>query len=431
MAKKHILIAAGAASALLLAGCSSGGSGGSPSSAEPSGTITFLTHRTDLVKDGTMAKYVAEFNKLHPQVTVSVEGYTDEKTVVTRLSTGDYGDALDIPSAVTSDQLSEFFAPYGNTSDLASTYRFLASDSYKGIQYGLSGFGSASGIVYNKAVWKAAGVTSLPTTPDQFIADLKLIKSNTTAIPYYTNYKDGWPLGKWQGLEGYTNNLNVRADMVKNSAPWTQGTEQYTTDSLLYNVVHDGLSEPDPTTTSWEGSKTLLATGQIATAVLGSWAIVQFQQAATTAGADPTNIGFMPMPYQVDGKFHSSISGDVNVGVSLHSKNQNAAFAWAKWFVGQSSYAADSGSLSSLVGAPNPDTLKDFTDSGVQFVEVKPFPDPALESKIEAASSIDLFSNIYRQKLVDVARGAASGDMSSYFADLNKAWGAALTSVAG
>ena len=428
MAKKHIVIAAVAASALLLAGCSS--SGGASTSAAPSGEITVLTNRTDLVKDKTFAGYTAAFEKLYPNVTVKVEGITDyEGQVTTRLSTKNYGDVLGIPSSVTPNQLPQFFEPLGDTTKLKDQYRFLNDKSFNGKQYGLPTFGNANGILYNKRIWKEAGVTSLPKTPDEFIADLKLIKSKTSAIPYYTNYKDGWPLNQWQGNQGFSGNTNVVAERDKNSAPWTSGTEQYTTDALLYTVVHDGLSEPDPTTTAWEGSKTLLATGGVASAVLGSWSIVQFQQAAKDAGADPADIGFMPMPYQTDGKFHSTVGGDVNVAVNVNSKNKPAALAWVDWFTTKSTYAADSGALSSMVGSANPSTLQDFTDANVQYVELNPSENPKLDSDIYNKAQIDLFGAVYRQKLVDIARGAASGDMNSYFADLNKQWGDALASV--
>ncbi|RFA23231.1 hypothetical protein B7R25_02280 [Subtercola boreus] len=427
MAKKHIAIAGVAISALLLAGCSANNQS---TDGKPSGEITVLTNRTDLIKDKTFDGYTAAFEKLYPDVTVKVQGITDyENEVTTRLSTKNYGDVLGIPASVTPDQLPQFFEPLGDTAQLKDKYRFLNDKSFDGKQYGLPTFGNANGIVYNKRVWKEAGVTSLPTTPDEFIADLKLIKSKTDAIPYYTNYKDGWPLGSWQGQQGFSNDANVVSDRDTNRAPWSAGSEQYTTDALLYNVVHDGLSEPDPTTTAWEGSKGMLATGQVASAVLGSWAIVQFQQAAKDAGADPADIGFMPMPYQVDGKFHSTIGGDINVAVNVNSKNKPAARAWVDWFTTQSTFAADSGALSSVVGSPNPSTLQDFTDADVQYVELNAADKPSLDSDIYNKAQIDLFGMLYRQKLIDIARGAADGDMNSYFADLNKQWADAIDSV--
>jgi len=42
-----------------------------------------------------------------------------------------------------------------------------------------------------------------------------------------------------------------------------------------------------------------------------------------------------------------------------------------------------------------------------------------------------LYGPIYRQKLIDIARGAADGDKDSYFAELNERWGASVEKLAG
>ena len=55
------------------------------------------------------------------------------------------------------------------------------ADQWKadGLCYGVGYMGNAQGILYNKAVFEKAGITELPKTPDEFIADLQLIKDNT------------------------------------------------------------------------------------------------------------------------------------------------------------------------------------------------------------------------------------------------------------
>ena len=63
--------------------------------------------------------------------------------------------------------------------------------------YGIPSTANAQGIVYNKAVFEEAGITELPTTPDEFLEDLQLIKDNTDAIPMYTNFAAGWTMGAW------------------------------------------------------------------------------------------------------------------------------------------------------------------------------------------------------------------------------------------
>lgn len=58
--------------------------------------------------------------------------------------------------------------------------------------YGIPSTGNAQGIVYNKKVFEAAGITTLPKTPDEFLDDLQKIKDYDPSIdPLYTNYAAG------------------------------------------------------------------------------------------------------------------------------------------------------------------------------------------------------------------------------------------------
>src|SRR5690349_18639660 len=91
-----------------------------------SGTITVLSHRTDLDKDGTLAKYSAEFKKLYPNVTVNWETITYYAgEVTTRLNTKDSGDVLNIPPTLSADKFSNFFTVLGTVDGLGKKYNFV------------------------------------------------------------------------------------------------------------------------------------------------------------------------------------------------------------------------------------------------------------------------------------------------------------------
>ncbi len=427
MAKRHLIGFAGlAASAVVLSGCSGGTPAGGDD--EIAGTITVITQRTDIV-DTVFQDYKAEFEEKYPDVTVEFEAITDyEGEIPIRMNTDDYGDVLLIPNSVKPDQLGDFFEPLGSVEELSEKYRFMTEEAYDGQAYGIAITGNAQGLVYNKKVWEEAGVEDFPTTPEEFIEDLKAIDENTDAIPYYTNYSDGWPLSQWDGNRGAMGDPDYANENVAYSdTPWAEDEWHGISDGLLFDIVAEGLSEPDPLTTNWEESKALLGTGQVATMLLGSWSITQMQQAAEEAGASADDIGYMPFPYQVDGQFYSQIGGDYKNAININSENKAAARAWIEWFAEESGYAFDEGGLSPLVDGPAPTTLSDFEEAGVQFVEMT----PALEGKesyeadVVAASEIDIYGATYRQEMVDIARGAADGDKESFFADLNERWAAA------
>jgi len=412
----------------LTAGCGSSGSGAAPgggSAGVPSGAITVLTNRTDLV--GTTFKdYKKTFEAKYPKVTVTFQGITDyEGEVRTRMNTKDYGDVLLIPNSVASSNLKDFFEPLGTVAKLGEKYRFVNEQALNGTVYGLATFGNAQGIVYNKKVFAEAGITALPKSTAEFITDLQAVKAKTKAVPLYTNYKDGWPLTWPQSLLGaFTGDPNAVVAMSKSDAPWTAGQEKYTADSLLYDIAAKGLIEKDPTTTNWENSKNLIATGKIATMVLGSWAIQQMKDAATTAKTSPADIGFMPVPAQVNGKFQSPVAGDYKMGININSTHKAAARAWIDWMLNDSGYYKASGALPTLKATPL--SLKDFEATDVQYVEM--VPSPTL-SVIDKGAEVGVGQPDYYRRLVDSARGALGQSKKQIFDDLNSKWAAARAQV--
>lgn len=423
----------GAAAALALtAGCTGGASsddGDSPGdfSGDVQGSITVLTNRTDLV-DTALPAYAKKFEAKFPGTKVTFQGVTNyDDDVTTQLSGGDYGDVLMIPASVAIDQYGEFFEPLGTVADLKTKYRFVDQGAFGGQAYGLSLGGIAKGFVINKRIWAQAGITAPPVTPQAFLAGLHAVATRTSAVPYYTNYKDGWPLSEWNNHRAVLADPKINDTFPADANPWQPGKIQYITDGLLFDIVNQKLSEKDPLTTNWESSKPMLATGKVASMLLGSWAVPQMQAAVPSNAAD---VGFWPFPYQSGAKFHAAIDGDKLAAVSKNSKNKATAKAWLDWFVNDSGFAADQQAIPPALSQPLPAALKAFTATGVELVEVPAATTNAgKEDDIIKESEIDLKGDIYRQKLVDIARGAAKGTEDSYFAELNKRWSKARAEV--
>jgi ABC-type glycerol-3-phosphate transport system substrate-binding protein len=437
MAKKALAGIGLLATAAAISGCAGGGGAGSADNTidgEVAGDIKVVTWRTDLVEDGTFEKYAEAFNEEYPDVNVTFEGITDYAgEMQTRMSTTNYGDVIGIP-AIQPSQFEQFLEPLGDTSSFEDTYRFLPAASYDGTQYGIAFGGNANGVVYNKRVFDEAGVTELPTTEDEWLEALQQVKDNTDAIPLYTNYKDGWPLTQSFGNLGVvTNDPDAPMTMAEDPAPWTEGTDMYAIDSLLYESVAAGLTEDDPLTTNWEQSKVDLGTGKIAAMTLGSWAISQMQAAAEDNGASADDIGFMAFPANVDGTQYAVVGGDYNLAVSRHSDAKAAAWAWIQWVVEDSGYTEAQGMISPVLAKDLPENLQGFAEAGVELMEINPAPagKEGLINDIANDSQIDLYGPLYRQKLVDIARGAADGDKDGYFAELNERWGASVDKLAG
>jgi hypothetical protein len=100
------------------------------------------------------------------------------------------------------------------------------------------------------------------------------------------------------------------------------------------------------------------------------------------------------------------------------------------WMVDESGFAADQQAIPPALAQQMPAVIEDFQNTGVVLLDLPAATKNAgKEDEIIKEAEIDLTGNIYRQKLVDIARGAADGSRQSSFDDLNRRWGAAQAKV--
>lgn len=455
MKKAIALTLAAAMSASLLAGCGGSQNGGSQTAegAESSlpayneltvGTdytdlkadLKFITHRTDLVDDGTFAGYVAEFQKMYPNITISYEGITDyANDMTTRLTSNDWGDICMIPTTIPLPELSDYFYAMCDLSAIENDYNFADNRAYNGKVYGIPSTGNAQGIVYNKAVFEAAGITELPTTPTEFLDALQQIKDyDSSIIPLYTNYAAGWTMSAWDAYIG--GGATGDADWMNVTMPQTHdafakgvptGDEEsgpYAVYNILYEAVKRGLTESDPTTTDWEGSKPMMNNGQIATMVLGSWAIIQMQD----AGPNADDIGYMPFPISVDGVQYASAGADYCYGINANSSDDNkiAAMLYIKWLSESSNFAYDQGGIPVLKSQEYPETLVAF--DGIELVPDNAAPTELADLATNVQRDAELTLNADETHVKRVIEAAINGDetLDDIVADWNAAWNDAV-----
>lgn len=402
------------------------GCGSSSSSASSDKiTLTILTNRTDVAATLLNKTYRAAYLKIHPNVTLKFESdVAYDKDTETRLTSKNYGDVLLIPGIINKSEEPNFFVPLGKEKDLSKKYYGLTGtgDQFGGTVYGIPTEMNVSGMVYNKKVFKDAGITTTPTTEDEFIKDMQLIKTKTTAIPYYTNYKDGWPLTQWEpdvtsvaGSESYYN-----VDMVNDDSPFSAGKPEYITYNLMYNLVKNKLVEPDPTTSDWDKSKTMMAQGKIGAMELGCWAIGQIQSQAT----NKDDIGYMPFPNQVNGKSYTNMSADYMLAISKYSKNIEASKEFVTWYVEKSGYSTYNGTINTLKSAPIPQVLSSFKTLGVTYLipTASKSGQADWSNKIDKAGQVGLATADFRQKIIESALGSTSETYDQIMNEENVKW---------
>jgi ABC-type glycerol-3-phosphate transport system substrate-binding protein len=375
-------------------------------------TLQFKTHRTDIV-DTIFPGYIADFQKMYPNIKIVYESITDyAETMTTRISTPRWGEICMIPTTIPLTELGNYFQPLGSVDVLSQTYNFADNRASGGLTYGISSTNNVQGIVYNKRIFQQAGVTSIPKTPDEFLAALQRIKDNTGAVPLYTNFSAGWTMGSWDAYIGgsATGDPNYMNQVLPHASnPFADrgdGTGPYAVYYVLYEAIRRGLVEDDPSTTDWEGSKGMINRGEIASMVLGSWSIVQMQD----GGPNPQDIGYMSFPITVKGKQYAASGPDYCYGVNVNASRDAkiAAMLYIKYLVERSNFDYDQGGVPTVKGHPLPATLAAF--DGIEMVA----DNPALPGEEDLLTNINVDSeiglNMTNQHVIDVVEAAIRGN---------------------
>ncbi len=394
-------------------------------------TLKVLTHRTDRIEDGSLAEMTKAFEDKY-NCTVEYQGFTDYASdVSTMMNTADYGDVLMIPDTVKIMDLGNFFEPLGTLEELDQKYYWADKKAYGGEVYGIAHLGTiAGGICYNKKVWADAGITSLPTTPQEFIDDLKLIRDNTDAIPYYTNYADAsWTLVQWASLVNSASGSSTYENDILTSKRdlFVEGDAYYEVYKMMFDVFSDPtLHEEDPMTTDWEGCKAAINNGKIATMVMGSWAVSQFKE----AGDNPDDIGYMPGPFSTNGKQYAESAPDYCMGVNKNSPDDVKALGkkYITWFVEESGFAQKEGSICALKGSPMPDYLADFENCELFITAAAPEGLTGVWDAINNDSEVGTWQGDADNFKIKMAEAAFAGQGEDAFkqivSDTNAKWNA-------
>ena len=392
--------------------------------------LKILTHRTDIV-DTVFADYIKKFQEIYPNISIEYEANTDyANNILIRLTTQDWGQICMIPTSIDVDDLATYFEPLGDTETLLQKYMFADNKKYDGVTYGIASTGNAQGIVYNKKVFEEAGVTDIPTTPDEFLSALQKVKDNTDAIPMYSNFNAGWTMTAWDAYlggsaTGDADFMNVKLPHMKDPFSKKEDmTGPYAIYYILYEATARGLIEEDPTTSDWEGCKAMINNGEIGTMVLGSWAVTQMQE----AGPNADDIGYMPFPItQADGKMYASAGADYCYGINAHATPEEklAAKLYIKWLTEESNFSYDQGGIPIVKGEEYPAVLDAF--NGIELVVDSPaLPgEETLFTDINNESELGLnVDNIPVSNILEAAL-TKSKTLDEIMAEWNQKWTAA------
>ncbi|MNH71292.1 Multiple sugar-binding protein precursor [compost metagenome] len=423
MKKWRGLTAAVLLSTVVFTGCTNEGSelthtdAAAKASSGVQGDITFITHRSDLLDNGTFDKYEKEFKKKYPAVgdvkIVSLKDYQTDIRV--RILSNNYGDALILPNGFEQKNFPEFFEPLDDMGLFENLYygnAQMQADKHYAITVGVS----ATGLVYNKKAFNKAGITSPPKTLQEFYEVCEKLKQ-AGITPVNLNYGSGWTLSQWGAMmvpvmNGRSNALNF---MINSKAPFQKDNEIGQAMNIVHTLVDKGYVEKDLYTDHWEDSKLSFAQGKSAMFYIGNWIIPQILDAGKNGGIKPEDIGFMPFPVSTTDNMNATLSSDAWYVVNKNSENKETAKAWIKFLVEDSSIADDTGFIPTLrTRHSNLPQLQEFMSYKPNLIE-----DVGMDEAyytIAGKAGFDIWDTGFVQK------AAIAPDMRTFFSGWNAKW---------
>lgn len=322
-------------SAVMLTGILTGCTSKNESTEEIGGVIKVVTGVTD--KDDLFAKIEEEFKAKYPKVEdVIFESSTDyDKYIQTRMNSTDYGDVLFVPFSMNGNpsEYENYFESLGTVDELSKKYIDVLEADYNGNVYGLPVAINTLGIVYNEDVLKKAGVEKLPTTTEEFIAACELVKKNTDAIPFFTNYKR---TAVWGGSLTSYGGEKYRSDMLNKGTAFMEGQPIREVMDLFYEATSKGLTEKDPVTGDQAKAYQMLANGEVAMIMRGSQDVPTIQALNTNS-----KVNIMPFPTTLNGKTSLAFGAPGVVGINKNSTNKATARAFLDFFISKESGYAE------------------------------------------------------------------------------------------
>jgi ABC-type glycerol-3-phosphate transport system substrate-binding protein len=398
-------------------GASSSGSTSQSTASASAGTdmegeITFSSNRTDL-QNTLLKEFVTDFNKVYPNIKVNIETIKDyQATIKVKMSSNDLPDVWTVHNGYyTKDQLATYNIPldgYDFTKD------FLYSEVYSGSDgkiYALPQGASATGVVYNKKIFKELGIT-VPQTLDEFIAAGKKI-TESGRVGLATAAKAGWPLQYYwldiantiAGDGSYKNSLATKDE------PFTADSPMVKAYTLLKTFKDAGILEKDPLSADWEPMKKDFRDGKVGMFILGPWFIPQALDPLTM-----DDIGFFPLPYDNEkGAKKVSAGPDVGLGMSKNTKNQAATEAFFK-FMMDTNYANVGKSLGLLTSRKSIEVDLPFAK---EFESYNPQKLAVVSDSKELTDTISKGQIDYNKVAQEVLM---SGDVQKVFDELNSKW---------
>src|SRR3954451_17838265 len=434
---------AAAALALAVAGC--GGGGGSKPSAQTSsarsgGPVTLKVWVGWSQRELSVFKgVVADYHKLHPNVTLDVTGGINDNKIVAAIRAGS---APDVVSSFNSYNVGVYCGTGGwidldpflkksgiSTSDFPAATNYYTQ--YGGKKCALPLLSDTYGLYYNKDLFNKAGISSPPKTMSELLADAKKLTVKTPDgslkqvgidpfIGFYENVPERW-------IQSYGGKyIDGQGKAILSKQPvWTQWLQwqKALVDFYGYkNLVRfqAGLGDEFSPSNAFE-------VGKVAMNLDGEWRVAFIQD-------EHPKLDYATAPMPVDDA-HPELygSGYINgtiVGIPRNGKHTADAWDLVKWLTTDTSALAKlSNGLRNVPSTTKSTTSPELTADEHFAPFLKIFAHPKSGTSPIMASGVS-YTNLV-QSFATKWQGGAYSDLQSSLIDLDKQLDAQVAQAKG
>ncbi|MFF5531229.1 extracellular solute-binding protein [Streptomyces cinerochromogenes] len=271
-----------------------------------------------------------------------------------------------------------YFLPLDGTEALSDQGKFepnlIKQAQYEGKTYGVPFVTDTLALVYNKALFKKAGITEAPKTWDELKADAAKIKTKTKVDGYWGSTQAYYAQTFLYG-EG-TDTVDVAAKKITvNSAA---AKKAYGTWLSLFDGK--GLHKADATADAYAHIQDAFVNGKVAAIIQGPWEITNFYKGS--AFKDKSNLGIATVPAGSAGKAGAPTGGhNLSVYAGSDQDHQAAALKFVKFMTSaqaQETIALKNSTLPTRSDAYTGKVKADPGIAGYQGVLAAAQPRPAL-----------------------------------------------------
>ncbi|MEV5384953.1 extracellular solute-binding protein [Streptomyces sp. NPDC052721] len=271
-----------------------------------------------------------------------------------------------------------FFLPLDGTEALADQGKFepnlIKQAQYEGKTYGVPFVTDTLALVYNKALFKKAGITEAPKTWDELKADAAKIKDKAKVDGYWGSTQAYYAQTFLYG-EG-TDTVDAAAKKITVNSPAAK--KGYGTWLSLFSGK--GLHKADATADAYAHIQDAFVNGKVAAIIQGPWEITNFYKGS--AFKDKSNLGIATVPAGSTGKAGAPTGGhNLSVYAGSDKAHQAAALKFVKFMTSAQSQETIALKNSTLPTRSDAYTDKVEADPGIagyQGVLAAAQPRPAL-----------------------------------------------------